>query len=104
MSGQIYKTPLAQNDIIEIASFIADDNPDAAERFLDATEQTFTVLSSMPSMGQAVSFQNSRTKNVRIWRVENFEHSLVFYHPVDDGIEIIRVLHGARDIEAIFED
>ncbi len=49
---------------------------------------------------QAGSFAVS--EGIRRWRVNDFENFLIFYRPIDDGIEVIRVLHGARDIESLF--
>jgi toxin ParE1/3/4 len=40
---------------------------------------------------------------VRLWRVRGFNSYLIVYRPTDTGIEVIRVLHAARDIEAILE-
>jgi len=40
----------------------------------------------------------------RVFPVRGFGKHLVFYRPVEDGIEILRVIHGARDIEALFEE
>jgi toxin ParE1/3/4 len=40
---------------------------------------------------------------IRLWRIRGFERYLIFYRPIPDGIEVIRVLHGARDIDTIFE-
>jgi toxin ParE1/3/4 len=104
MPTTVYKTPLTEADLIEIASFIAEDNLDTAERFLDAAEQTFTDLAAMPLVGRAVTFQSSRAQNMRVWRVQGFERYLIFYRVVETGIEIIRVLHGARDLEGLFEE
>jgi toxin ParE1/3/4 len=104
MPPTINKTPLAAADLIDIASFIAEDNLDAAERFLDAAEATFTNLASMPLMGHAVTFQNPQAQGMRVWRVQGFEHYLIFYRAVEHGIEVIRVLHAARDIEGLFEE
>ena len=39
-----------------------------------------------------------------MWHVKGFEDYLIFYRPIDDGVEIFRVLPGKRDIEAIFND
>jgi toxin ParE1/3/4 len=50
MPSQIQKTPQAANDLIDIASYIAEDNLDAAERFLDAAEEAFALLASMPAI------------------------------------------------------
>ena len=99
----LYKSPLAETNIIDIASYIAEDNPDAAEQFLTFTEETFDFLASMPFTGRIAPFRSHRGQNVRVWRVNNFERCLIFYRPLPDGIEIIRVLHTARDIEAILD-
>jgi len=40
-------------------------------------------------------------RDVRIWLVKGFEKYLVFYRPTDDVVEILQVLHAARDIDSI---
>jgi len=104
MPSQIQKTPQAAADLSDIASYIAEDNLDAAERFLDAAEEAFALLASMPSMGRAVNFQSPAAQGIRVWRVRGFERYLIFYRAVAHGIEIVRVLHAARDIERLFEE
>jgi toxin ParE1/3/4 len=104
MPSQIQKTPQAANDLIDIASYIAEDNLDAAERFLDAAEEAFALLASMPSMGRAVIFQSPAAQGIRVWRIQGFPRYLIFYRAVAHGIEIVRVLHAARDIERLFEE
>jgi toxin ParE1/3/4 len=37
-----------------------------------------------------------------MWRVAGFPNHLIFYRPVESGVEVIRVLHAKRDIEALF--
>ncbi len=39
-----------------------------------------------------------------MWFVQGFERHLIFYRVLDDEVEILRVLHAARDIEGIFDD
>ena len=104
MPPTINKTPLAAADLIEIASFIAEDNLDAAERFLDAAEETFANLVAMPLMGHAVTFQHPQAQGMRVWRVQGFANYVIFYRAVEHGIEVIRVLHAARDLEGLFEE
>jgi toxin ParE1/3/4 len=104
MPSQIQKTPQAAADLIDIASYIAEDNLDAAERFLDAAEEAFTLLASMPSMGRVVTFQSPIAQGIRVWRVQGFPRYLIFYRVVEHRIEIVRVLHAARDIERLFEE
>ena len=42
-----------------------------------------------------------RLAGVRVWRVSGFEKHLIFYRPNPEGVEILDVIHGARDIEAL---
>ena len=57
----------------------------------------------MPVMGINTSFSDSADRNLRRWRIRGFENFLIFYRLIEDGIEVIRVLHGAREIERLFE-
>jgi len=72
-------------------------------RLLRAAEDTLLELAQMPEMGVAVSFERSRDRKLRRWRIRGFENFLIFYCPIEDGIEVIRVLHGAREIERLLE-
>jgi len=103
MPHHVHKRPLARQDVLEIASYIAADNLDAAERFLDAAEQTFALLASMPLMGRACEFRSPQAQGLRMWRVHGFERYLIFYRPSEDGVDVVRVLHAARDLESLFE-
>ena len=104
MAGSVFVRPRAREDIIEQTLYIAEDNPDAADRFLDAVERAFEILADMPEMGNLRQFRHDRLLGIRMWPIHGFERHLVFYRPVDDGIEVIRVLYGAQDIAAILED
>lgn len=57
----------------------------------------------MPGMGSHAHFLTARARDVRFWPIKGFENYLIFYRPTDRGIEMVRVLHGARDINAVFE-
>jgi toxin ParE1/3/4 len=41
---------------------------------------------------------------VRVWPIKGFDKYRIYYRPLGDRIEILRILHAARDIDAIFED
>lgn len=101
---RITKTWQARRDLIEIADFIARDNLEAAERFLDAADAAFRLLSKMPEMGTHCGFESSETVGARVWSIREFENYLVFYRPIDRGIQVVRVLHGSRDIPELFAD
>jgi toxin ParE1/3/4 len=73
----------------------------AAERYLEMADKTFMQLLTTPGLGKVVGFVPDRMGGVRQWRIKMFTDYLVFYRAGDDRIEILRVLHGARDLEEI---
>jgi len=40
-------------------------------------------------------------KTIRQWRIKNFKDHLIFYQFQEEQVEVLRVLHGARDLENI---
>ena len=101
MAGEVFIRPRAKQDIVEQAEHIAEDNPDAAGRFIDALENAFAALADMPEMGAPRDLDNPALLRVRMWPIRGFERHLVFYRPVDAGIEIIRILYATRDVEGL---
>ncbi len=92
-------------ELAAVWEFIALDNIDAADRFLDAAYGTFQELARMPRMGRPRQFAGqARLRSLRCFRVKDFENYLIFYCPIEDGIEVFHVLHGARDLERFWED
>ena len=91
--------PKAQEDIAESADFIARDSLDAALRFFDSVEATFQFLASHPETGSAREYSATALKGTRVWPVKDFENWLIFYQVAGLKILVIRVLHGARDID-----
>jgi len=55
-------------------------------------------------MGPARVFRNPRLRDLRIWPIRGFEKIVIFYRPIEGGIEVVRVLHGARDVKGILEE
>ncbi len=102
--NNIKKREQAKRDLEEIFVFIGERDIDTGLDFLLATEQTFELLAGMPLLGSARRFKSPRLRNIRQFPVKSYEDYLIFYIPTDDGVEILRVLHGRRDIEAIFEE
>ncbi len=83
---------------------LAIDNPDAADRFLEAAFGTFEALARMPAMGRKRKFSQERLRDLRSFRIRGFDNYLVFYSPIPRGIEVFHVMHGARDIDRFLED
>lgn len=93
---RITRRPLAEADIIEIWDTIAEDSLAAADRWVDRLDEQLRLLAAQPMMGRA---RDELAPGVRSFP---FGRYIVFYAPLDDGIDVIRVLHGARDIDAVF--
>lgn len=97
-------TPAADRDLEEQAAYIGRDSLEAAVRFTDAAKAALMRLAEMPRMGSVRETRNPNLKGLRTWRIPGFERHLVFYRITDEGIEVVRVLHGARDIPRILEE
>lgn len=76
---------------------IAEDNPPAADRWLDAVDSRCKLLAQMPGLGR---LRPDLAPELRSFVVGNH---VIFYRETHDGIEVIRVLHGARDLPSLFE-
>lgn len=94
----ILKKPLAEADLLDIWNFIANDSLEKADRLLHKIDSQLKMLASNPGMGRK---RGSLVPNLRSFPVGNY---LIFYRPINQGIEVIRVLHGARDFQSLFED
>jgi len=104
--ARIVVSPRADRDLDEQFAYIARDSRHAAVRFLAAAEETFEQLATMPELGARFHVSHSghsHLAGLRVWQIQGFEKYLIFYCPIEQGVEIVRVLHGARDIAAIFE-
>lgn len=95
--------PEADKDIDDSFLYIARDSLDSAIRFLVAVRADARQLAQMPGMGARREFARADLKGVRFWPVSGFRNFLIFYRPIEDGIEVLRVIHGARNIERQFE-
>ena len=89
-------------DVDLVHAHICADNPEAADRVEEAIFDGFDLLGRNPALGRRRQFR--RYKNIRSWAVTDFTNYLIFYRELPDGsgVEIVRVLHGARDLDALF--
>jgi toxin ParE1/3/4 len=75
--------------------------PKIALRFREAVRRTVQSLSQNPHVGPRYSSSNPRLQNLRSWPVTGFEAIRIYYALEEDGIHIIRILHGKRDVRRI---
>lgn len=96
--ARIVKRPRALADLAEIWAYIADDSTKNADAFAGLIDEKFHALARQPGMGRA---RPELGKSLRSFPVGRY---VIFYLPLPKGVEIVRVLHGARDIEEVFTD
>jgi toxin ParE1/3/4 len=102
MSRKLIIRNRATQDLRQQANYIlGNGSVSAAEQFLELAEATFAQILTVPRIGKSVDFVLEQMGEIRQWRIKNFQDYLVFYRVQDDQIEILRVLHGARDLEGI---
>jgi toxin ParE1/3/4 len=88
--------PAAEADLEEIVDYIAADNPAAASEFVGRLEDLAVRLAETPGMGRP---RPEFLPGLRSFKLGRY---LVFYRVAAGGIEVVRVLHGARHFPALF--
>ena len=91
-------TARAEEDLIDIWVSIAGDNPVNADRFLDVLNERIDTLSDYPDRGAA---RPEIGKGLRILVEGNY---LILYRTNPPDVEIVRVIHGARNLHGILKD
>ena len=92
MPNRPRKSPQTEIDLRLIYHFIADDSVRAADAWLKRIEDIFDMLADTPLGGRA---RNDLAPNLRSFPVGRY---VVFYKPLSDGVEVIRVMNGRQDI------
>jgi toxin ParE1/3/4 len=99
VSLRILKHRKFKRDALEVFVYIGEDNLDAAERFLTALNEDIRKLADMPGMGAKREFVDPHLSNIRSLPVTGFRNYLLFYRFDETQLQVLRVIHGARDIE-----
>jgi len=86
-------SPQAKSDIEAIGDYIAEDSPGNARRFIERLTQKFVALGRNPTIGRA------RPELRPDLRSFPYGAYLILYRAIDDGVEIVRVVHAARNLE-----
>jgi toxin ParE1/3/4 len=94
--ARVVRTASAKADVLAIAEFIAKDKPLAAERWIEQLDERLELIATQPLMGERVDYLTPQMRR------HCFGNYLIFYMPIEGGIELRRILHGARRIEDLF--
>ncbi len=88
--------PEAIADLESIEDHIALDDVDQALAFIERLYEAMTLLAGQPLMGRARPELGADIRSLPVGRY------VIFYQPIPSGIDVVRVLSGARDIDAVF--
>ena len=92
-------TSLAIDDLFEIWSYIARDNPEAANAVEEAIYRACALLAQAPMAGR--TRPDLTRLPLRFWFVQPYRNYVIVYDPATKPLQIIRVLHGARNISTL---
>lgn len=90
------RTRRARQDLIEVWKYIAADNSTAADALLDRIDESCRTLAEHPQLGPS---RHDIRPGLRYFIVGEY---VILYRTIDDGVEIVRVVHGRRDLSGLF--
>lgn len=94
---EIVRTRQADADLLDIWLYIAQESEEQADILLDTIQERYQILKEHPFLGRS---RHELVPGIRSLRAGRYQ---IFYRVVEQQIELLRVLHGARDLEQIFE-
>jgi addiction module RelE/StbE family toxin len=86
---------IAEQDLVDLVSYFAAENPRAASAMLNHVEDSLKSLQSHPFVGRVPHNPKLTALGYRVLVIENY---LVFYKVKDNVVLVHRILHGARDL------
>ena len=96
MNRKIIRSATSRSDLVEILAYIRRDNPRAARDLLRRFTDRLKFLSEYPGAGAA---RPELGRGLRSFPVGNY---LLFYRATARSLELLRVIHGARDLRQLF--
>ena len=94
--------PKADQDLDDQAFYYAAEaGPEVGHRFLVSAHETFLLLSTQPEMGWNPKLRLPELTGLRLFRVTGFEKILILYRPLENGVDILRVIHGSQNVRRL---
>jgi toxin ParE1/3/4 len=94
----VVRTQTAQADLSAALEYLEERSPPAAERLANAIEARCRLLGQFPQMGRA---RDEIRPGLRSVAVEKY---LIFHQITASAVEVVRILHGSRDVERILRE
>ena len=92
---RLVRSARAKEDLIELWSYIAADNPTAADHVLDTINENLRKLAGNPRLGPA---RPDIAEGLRLFPIRRY---VILYRELPDGIEVVRVVHGMRRLSGL---
>jgi toxin ParE1/3/4 len=104
--ARVLKRESAKRDLIAQWVWYAENaSIEVADRFLRAVDHTLNLLARQPESGSKFFVHKPELEGMRKFPVSGgFEKILLFYFPLPNGVDLVRVIHGSRDLERIFAE
>jgi toxin ParE1/3/4 len=100
----VFVRPASRNDQLELAEYYdADAGEEIGSRFVQACDRGFERLAQFPVSGTLVRYKHPKLEGCRFILVPDFEKILIFNRSLPERVEIVRILHGASDIEGALD-
>lgn len=102
MSPRYVIKPKADRDLDELADYmVRESSLELAMRFFNAAHSTFSLLATRPHIGWRSRVKYPGLEALRVFRLNGFENVLVLYRLASEGIDILRVVHGSRNLRSL---
>ncbi|MBF0135340.1 MAG: type II toxin-antitoxin system RelE/ParE family toxin [Magnetococcus sp. DMHC-1] len=95
--AKLTRTKASENDLLSIWQYVAEDNPEAADRLVMTFESKCILLADNPRLGRS---RSDIAPGLRYFPVGDY---VIFYRETHDGVQVVRILHGARNMDVLFE-
>ena len=93
----------AKWDMAEIVSYFDERSDSVAQRFEQAVEKTVQMLCAAPESGSLCLFHNPAFMSVRKITIFGYSNYILFFRRFENSLQILRVIHGARDYDKFFD-
>ena len=87
--------PSAQQDLADIHDYIARDKPIAAANWVEKIEEKCKLIAATPEFGERRPEYGTDIRSSVVGRY------VIFFRPIENGIEVARVIAGDRDIRSL---
>lgn len=102
--SRIFIREQARQDLMEIYAYLLERSELAGERLLNEARATFELIAQNPGVGRSWASAHSKLAGIRVTSIsKRFRNYLIFYRPVRNGVEIVTILHVARDLSRFID-